>query len=449
MAEDGDQFDLLGTADVPAARSVGQILEGTLVRPTSRAGKEASPSSSSDALPSPASSTALDLFEPEEITRPELNIAKWSNVLFVSPYLKKGLYDKRTRTFEVSYDGQRVEGSLTVTPHHEMKTLTTTSYRVFLALVQIWEHQGKPADGKIVFSGRQLAQLLGWKWGGATAERIREQLQTLRRTGISWLRLFKGEDGETISRVDDMSILGDGSYFDAKDRLGSEKFGALHRVVFGEFVRNNLVKGITKPINYRAYLSIENEAAANLYTQIDIYLSGKNPVWQRRSLPLLYEDLGMTGKRYEQKKHRLAKLKDLVKEVDGKELSTGKLAASIETTADGTDYKLVARRVARIVKERRPPRLANPTDEIPLIVDDIIEGLKAMDGRSKREPNPATIRTLAMWYSKALLLGVLAELCADYRGRIKKSPVQLYVAEVRRKVKEAGREWITDHKAQA
>ena len=389
----------------------------------------------------------LALFEPEEVTRPELNIAKWSNVLFVSPYLKKGLYDSRTKAFTVDYEGQRVEASLTVTPHHEMKTLTTTSYRVFLALVQIWEHQGRPADGRITFSGRQLAQLLGWKWGGATADRIREQLQTLRRTGISWLRLFKGENGETISRVDDMSILGDGSYFDAKDRLGHERFGALHRVVFGEFVRNNLVKGITKPINYHAYLSIENEAAANLYTQIDIYLSGRNSVWQRRSLALLYEDLGMTGKRYEQKKHRLAKLKDLVRAVDGKELSTGRLAVSIETTADGEDHKLVARRVPRIVKERRPPRLANPSSEIDAIVEELIEGLRSMEGGTGREPNPATMRTLALWYSRALLMGVLAEVRADYRGRIRKSPVQIYVAELRRRVKEAGREWITDHRS--
>lgn len=437
MAMQQPQLDLLGTADVPTVIEHDTGTDQAGVQPTSQL---VNMDGDLDSFPE----NALTPFEPEEITRPELNIAKWSNVLFVSPYLKKGLYEKRTKTFDVSYEGQKVEASLTVTPHHEMKTLTTTSYRVFLALVQIWEYQGKPADGRITFSGRQLALLLGWKWGGATSDRIREQLQILRRTGISWLRLFRAEAGETISRVDDMSILGDGSYFDAKDRLGRERFSALHRVVFGEFVRNNLVNGVTKPINYHAYLSIENEAAANLYTQIDIYLSGRKSVWQRRSLALLYEDLGMTGKRYEQKKHRHAKLRDLVKEVDGKELSTGKLSVTVEQTADGQDYKLVARRVPRIVKERRPGRLANPKEEIPLIVEDIIEGLREMDGGKGREPNPNTIRILAMWYRRSLLLGILAEVRADYRGRIKKSAVQLYVSEVRRKVKESGREWITD-----
>ena len=153
----------------------------------------------------------------------------------------------------------------------------------------------------------------------------------------------------------------------------------------------------------------------------------------------------MTGKRYEQKKHRLAKLKEIVAAIDGKELSSGKLQASIKETADGKDYKLITRRIPRITKSRRPRKLANSSKEIPLLVEDIIDGLVSLPGgKQKTPPNPATIKKLVMWYPRHLLMGTLQEVRADYRGQITHSATHIYMAELRRKVKEAGLEWITD-----
>ena len=87
-----------------------------------------------------------ELFEPEEIVRPELNIAKYASLIFVSPYAKKS---RGIRKFEWkrTIRDQEIKASLTVTPLEGSRPPTTTTFRVLLALIQIWEMQGRRADG--------------------------------------------------------------------------------------------------------------------------------------------------------------------------------------------------------------------------------------------------------------------------------------------------------------
>ena len=86
----------------------------------------------------------------------------------------------RTYSWQVVNGDQSLDASLTVTPLVGLKTPTTTTPRVYLALIQVWEHMGQPEDGIVQFSARQLAAVIGWRWAGAdTANRIYDHLKVL------------------------------------------------------------------------------------------------------------------------------------------------------------------------------------------------------------------------------------------------------------------------------
>jgi len=226
--------------------------------------------------------------------------------------------------------------------------------------------------------------------------------------------------------------------------LSKEKFTRQQSVRLNADLVANMIAGNTKPVNFKEFISIRNDSSANLYTLLDLFLWDKLK-WERRSHGLLFEDLEFSGKRYEQRRIRLAKLKEFVAELDGRELSHGKLSLSIETTVDGEEYKLVARKIPRISKKKRiPPKLANPEADIPYIVDDIVMGLNDAFGSRVPKDSQKTFTVLARWYDRNLLFQALSVVKADMRGKIKKSPIKAFMYQVHVMAHERKLPWIRD-----
>lgn len=399
-------------------------------------------------IPLSKETVQLELFEPKEIIRPDVNIGKWANVIFASPWARD-LYETREYRFAAKIDGEELPASLTIRPAEGQKRPTTTTYRVFLGLLQIWEEVGKPENGEVVFSARQLAHVLGMRWcGRSTANSLHEQIEVLSNTALSWLFMFvrvKGGEPEDLYR--NMRLIETNEYRQASQFRKSQKFTRLQRVVLNSELVRNMLEGNTKPINYRAFIGIKNDSSAKLYTFLDIVLAQKND-WARRAKALLYEDMQFAGERYQQRRLRLAKLKELVAELDGRELSNGKLALRIEKTADGEDYKLIARKTPRITRPARvPPKLANSPDEIPAIVDELIDGFRnfqrfyskqiGIDGGSR-----GTFASMAKWYPREMLLQAQAIVRADLLDNIKGSPVKAFVATLHRMAHDRNMEWM-------
>jgi len=384
----------------------------------------------------------LSLIEPEEVTRPEVNIARYASMIFTSPY-GKGKFAVRQHEWKAMIGEDEVDARIVIRPGRDLKTLTTTSYKVFLALVQIWEAQGRPMHGEIMFSARQLAKMLNWKWGGATAERIKEQIEILYTCTLQWEWSFT-KNGEKVDLENGMHLLDEGGgYRPAANRLKKTKFDAIHKVRFNKRILENLLDGATKPIHYFAYISIGNETAANLYTHLDVILAKKSK-WERRAYGLIREDLGIDSARYDQKKHRLVFLKKMVAELNLIRFAYGHLKVSVEPTADGKDWKLVAS-VRRIPEAKIPPpkKLANDTAVIPVIVEDLMEALKSIPGGMREQPSKGFIEALAKWYPKEMLFKTLSVVKADYRGNIKKSAVRVFIAELHVEAHRRNLEWIS------
>ena len=386
--------------------------------------------------------TQLEMFEPAEIIRPDINIGKWAGWIFSSPW-SKDLYNSKVKSWEAEFEGERVEASIAVQPIKDRKRPTTSTYKVYLALIQIWEESGTPENGVICFSSRLLAHTLNMKWcGRSTANFINEHLDILKGTLITWNYAFENSEYRDDT-ARDMNLISEKEYYQRSQIRKKLRFTQMQRVELNRRFVENMLQGKTKPVNYHAFISIKNDSCASLYALLDIYLSGKRR-WRRRALGLLTEELEYEGSRYEKKFNRHAKLKEFVKELDGKELSNGKLRLWIEPTADRSDYNLVAEKTPRIPpKKRIPPKLANPEEDIPFIVDDIVQGLHDTFRVPVKPDSRKTFAILARWYDRRLLFNALALVKADMRDSAK-SPVKAFMYQVHVMAHERKLRWINE-----
>ena len=385
----------------------------------------------------------LSIFEPDAIVRPEYNIGKFAGIIFVSPY-SKNLDRPRMHEWRVKRGDDEITASLTITPQYGKQTPTTTTLRVYLALLQIWTHNGQPVEGIVNFSARQLAAIIGWKWAGAaTANRIANHVNILKSTGLTWIFSYMQSNGTLERKVSDISILQSAEYNERKTLFKDERFSPVQRVRFNADLVDNMLKGHVRPLNYNALKSIANDTTLNLYTRIDIYLS-KKPRWERRTIELFRDELGLVGKRYEKRFARRAKLRELIKELDGVELCHGKLKVWMEETKDGEDDKIVAIRVARLEPRNRSLlRPVNSQEEAEGMAFDILAELR----RHPRggNPRPEYIQYLCRLYPADLLFQAVAIAKVDYQGKVTKSLTHIFVYELRRLVREkSGLTWHKD-----
>lgn len=386
----------------------------------------------------------LDLFEPSREVRPEYNIGKFAGVIFTSPYAKN-VREARTHSWTVTNGDQKLDASLTITPLVGLKTPTTTTLRVYLALIQVWEHMGRPEDGIVQFSARQLAAVIGWKWAGKdTAERIYDHLKVLSGTSLSWVLAYTRKDKKIDEIYDDMSILASASYRKRNQLFEPEKFSTVQRIRFNPDLVENMLAGHVRPLNYEAFRQIGNDTNANLYTRLDIFLA-TNPKYERRAFELLTEDLGLTGARYKSRRARKAKLKEFEKELDGVALLKGQLKLAVQETADKQDWKLVAWKVERALPKRKYVKPTNDAEFAEYLADEIIDEIRSQPQAGT--PRRGYIVFLCKLYEERLVREALSIAKADYRGNVKTTLVAVFVSELKRAVKAQGLEWPEKHDA--
>jgi hypothetical protein len=361
----------------------------------------------------------LELFAPEEIVRPDYNIGKFATVLFASPYLKN-LSDKRRVEWTIPVpeieQGQAL-AAIVIRPLREQIVPTTTTFKVFMAVIQLWRMQGSQHNGTVYFSDRQLAEVAGWSWSGVIAKRIREHLDILQGTSIDWEFSFK--KGESLERlVSKMHLLEEVTYLERRMTFKNETFTANHVARINATLVQNMLQNRVRPINFEALRQISSDASTRLYMMLDLYLA-KKPKWARGSFKLLTVDLGYEGTRYNNRGERKRTLARLINDINGKELTNGKLALEMEETADGKDWKLVARKVKRIERKRPYVKTILPKGQAEHLADEL---LRQFDGLPKAGPPKRGFMVfLCERYPEHVLRDALARAKADYRGNVRKT----------------------------
>jgi len=384
----------------------------------------------------------LGLFESDAIGRPDYNFGKYMGVIFISPQSRR-VYDTREHILNVD-EKEGKTTSIIVRPSKGDKTPTTTSARVYLALLELWEHQGKREDGRVYFSARLLTEIMGKKWQGkSSAELVSEHIGILRRTTIDWYNTHTLPNGIPETVKTDINILTESAYAERRYVGKAERWMKVQMVQIAPSIIASKLADHVRPINQQTLKEITDDTAAILFSILDLHLGGIKtakdfPERRRNATTVIRSDLGFTTDRYKKKAHRFTLLSRLVKTLDGRELVNGKLKVWLKENASGTDYNLHYRKEVRIQPARRTPvKPVNSREEARLIAEDIADQILRHPKSGK--PNIGVFTHFAMYMPQNLLFQALSNVKADYPAHtLKKTLSGAFIDQCKRLAEQHG-----------
>lgn len=287
-----------------------------------------------------APATAETSIEPARKIRAELNLEQWSIWL---PAKSKSEPKPRVLRKEITLENgdkitAQVEISLTARGN-----LTTEDQRTYYALIKYHEDNKRP-DDTTYFSLRKLSKILGKSWGTRASETITDSLARLYGTSFLWTQAY--EDATTGKRSESLEGF---RILEKLKVIRTKQDGHTTRAEgyfkFNDEILANLERNYAKPVLLDVVLSFKSEVAQILYTQLDRILSRDIAIYEKRTKEL-FEDLGLEGKAYVHASKRKQILIPAIAELENAPLSNGLAIASVklEKTADGKDFKIIARR---------------------------------------------------------------------------------------------------------
>ena len=377
------------------------------------------------------------------IIRPEENLEKWSDFLFPQPRTS-GLEKPRKMEWEVALaDGEPGVASISVEPSTAHQGYTSGTYDVYLALVSIWERNGRPTT-TFNTSMAEICRELNIASNGKNIKRVEEDGNRLLKTNISWTLSYKiDKEHQTVKN---QQILDTFDYSSMSERFDSTtKFDKTCVVKFHNKILANLLANGTIPINFSARKNITSPIAKVLYSKVDkILYSTKRPY--SRNAANLVNDLNLTVGRYKYKSQRKGLVQNLQKSLNGKVLSNlSILNVEIEETVDGKDWKCTFKSLKNPKKKKTSPRrklkIVNTEKHV---VDDLIAQIVYTVGHENK--NKALYRLFAVHYSTDAIYRALSE----YKERLRADGVEtkpaMFTAIMHRIAHEMGFEWIKDCK---
>ena len=274
----------------------------------------------------------------KKVIRSELNIEKW-------PIFATSTFKGKSREFSreiITEEGKILSKKVIIgkIADKEIGVLRTFEMKGFYALVKIWEDAGKIIDKNVNFSLHQIAEILRREWGRTTYRQIENMIDRLRFTPIKWIYSWKRKgDKEEYSLEDGFTILADKKIFEKKE--AKQRVFSFNSFKFHDAILKNLVENHTKPVYLDTILNFQKEISVLLYRHIDLVMAGKDHY--SRKTKELFRDLDLTE--YSRPSKRKQLLDPVLKELEGAEMSTGRISqASLEKTADGKDWKVVFRK---------------------------------------------------------------------------------------------------------
>ena len=312
---------------------------------------------------------------PKELTRSELNLEQFS-VFTVSTYRGKS---RRVVRRERLPSGEVIQREMEIgktVDGVEVGVLNTNHFKVFLALVELWDKAGRPLHDPVRFTTLRLMRRLKMKDSGYEYRLIRRWLWNLREVPIHFINSFYVPALDSYRELKNMTIL---SYLHVYERKYMDKQGGKRLRGYGEFqfdrhLLESLLNNYVHPLSLDVILSFKKhrELAILLYTYLDRCLAFKERY--EITLEKLFEHLDLTQKYVRYPSDRKAVIQPVLRELEGKPLSTGVLAyCRIRKTKNEEDYKLIA--------TKRPyPKLPSKQEPLALPLED--ESLKTEQNES-------------------------------------------------------------------
>lgn len=283
----------------------------------------------------------LTKYEPIDLTdqkvRLELNEAKWIGIWSPSHSRAKTKLERRIERRINETDIQ----AITVHYVHGVGTLTTFDLKIYLALILIWEKNGRPTNKPVPFSLAQLARIMSISWNARTAAKLRRSLNRLAVVPMKWENAFYHKASDQILTViaakHILSYLVFGKRKQKGKKVTEKDKGAFK---FDQHVLDNLMANYSKPVHIDDALSLKNEIAILLLMHLDIVMADKS--FYSRNSAELFQEFGLQDQiKYQYPSGRKQALEPAIKELKGKRLSTGVIAKiSLVSNLKGNDLKL-------------------------------------------------------------------------------------------------------------
>lgn len=278
-----------------------------------------------------------------ELIRTELNFEQYP-IFTVSTFRKKSREIVRVRK---NTDGSSVEQRITIgktADGIEVGVFTPFEAKVFYALQDFWDQEGRVLNKPVVISLYKLANRLHLEIDGRNYSRLKKALTRLRQIPITWkLSYFQANKKDWDEQISFQTILSD---LNLKARKEGERVRAAIAYKLDERIQRNLLENHSHPILIDTVISFQKEYAQLLYVYIDRRLAHTSRF--EATLTNLWQTLDFSNEGIRYPADRKAKLMSAFQELNGKPLSTGLLSnIKVEKTADGEDYKAIFIKTAR------------------------------------------------------------------------------------------------------
>ncbi len=301
-------------------------------------------------------SKAFAAMKQRSLIRSELNLEK-NAVFTVSTYKKKSR--------EVSVEARGSNGKIAkrvmvvgrTAEGVETGVLTTTHFKVYLALVELWERAGKPINDPVHFTVYKVIKRLGLQDDGRTYGIIKRKLYGLRQIPIEFIDSFYTKDDDFRS-LRPFSILGYLDIYERKDIGKRKKIRGYGEFQFDRHILESLLSNHVHPLRLDIISSFRKhkDLAVLIYTYIDRSIAFKSHFEIR--LKNLFRNLDLSQRHVKYPSDRKRVIDPVLDQIRGRELSTGVLSdIDIVRTVDGDDYKLVCRKKSftKRLKEQEEP----------------------------------------------------------------------------------------------
>lgn len=277
-----------------------------------------------------------------QLVRSELNLEQ-NSVFTVSTYRKKSReIVVREKTADRAINERKVIIGKTA-QGVETGVLTTSHFKVYLALLELWEKAEKPIHEPVHFTILKLANRLDLSDDGRTYAEMKRWLRDLRQIPLTFIHSFFIPRQAEYADLHDITILNHLYLYERKN-VGAEKrtrgYGEFR---FDDYIIENLIANHTHPLRLDIVKSFKKhkDLSILLYTYLDRNLAFRDQY--EIGLQKLFEQLDLSQSYIRYPSKRKTKINPVVKQLEGQPLSTGILGyCRVHKTEDGKDYKLVA-----------------------------------------------------------------------------------------------------------
>ena len=136
---------------------------------------------------------------------------------------KRGTIFKPSKTIylqpETLADGNVIERKIKIVPTAEYGYPTVQTQEYWYALQYLWEQQGRPKDGKIEFSRREIISLLDQQYGKNTRKGLEQNISQLSTTYFEFDYVFYDKEKDiTHSEIRKFHLISDEFFTRKKEK---------------------------------------------------------------------------------------------------------------------------------------------------------------------------------------------------------------------------------------